>query len=390
MSLLIPNPNVPVFDPPKRLLFGPGPGNAHPRVHAAMSLPQVGHMDPAFISMAEEVKALLRYVWQTKNNLTIPVSGTGCAAWEAGVANITEAGDTHLTFINGYFGERHLDMASRYGAKLIPVRTPWGTAFSFDTIKAAIEKHKPTVVWICHAETSTGVRQPLDGVGDVCRANGALLMVDTVTSIGGVPLFVDEWKIDVCYAGSQKCLSCPPGIAPVTFGERAIAKMDQRKGKVPNWYLDMSAIKQYLAVETGAPRVYHHTAPVSMVYALREALTILAEEGLEASWKRHQETAEFFWDLLEKEGFELLVEKQYRLPSLTTVKVPAGVDAGAVNKFLREECSMEIGGAFGQLAGKVWRIGLMGYNSRKENAILIVAALKQALAQQGYKPKAKL
>lgn len=383
--LTVSKPDISYTQVQKRLLMGPGPGNAHPRVHAAMSIPQVGHMDPNFMEIVEELKSKLRYVWQTENAFTIPVSGTGSAAWEAAVANLTAKGDKVLVFVNGYFGIRHIDMVSRYGAEVVRVDKPWGEVFTFEEIKSAIETHKPTCMWICHAETSTGCCQNLEGVGDVCRANDCLLMVDTVTSIGGVPLFVDKWKIDACYAGTQKCLSCPPGVAPLTLGDRALAKMDERSkaGDVTkNWYLDMNMIRKYLVVESGAPRVYHHTAPISMVYAFREALTLIYEEGLENVWARHRANAEILWAELEKAGFELLVPLENRLPSLTTVKIPDGIDGKQVCGYLRNKYQIEIGGGLGELGGKVWRIGLMGYNSAPENALLCVNALKDACAQQ--------
>jgi alanine-glyoxylate transaminase/serine-glyoxylate transaminase/serine-pyruvate transaminase len=388
VSLLVEKPSIAQFDPPKRLLMGPGPGNAHPRVHAAMSLPQVGHMDGAFLAAAEDIKTLLRYAWQTKNAFTVPCSGTGSAAWEAAVANLTSPGDTHLVLVNGYFGLRHCDMASRYGANIVKLEKPWGEVFSDDEVAAALAEHKPDTLLVAHAETSTGACQPMANLGDMCRDVDCLLMADTVTSIGGLPVKLDEWGVDACYAGGQKALSCPPGIAPLTFGDRALRKMDERQARgevTANWYLDMNMIKQYLVVnDFGVPRVYHHTAPISMAYALREALTILAEEGLEASWARHRASAEFFWDELEKIGLECHVPWEHRLPTLTTVKIPEGVDGGKVVTFLRENYNIEIAGGLGQLAGKVWRIGLMGYNSRKENAALVCAALRDALDAQGY------
>nr|AND95621.1 Alanine-glyoxylate aminotransferase [Chromera velia] len=378
------------LNPPTRLLCGPGPGNAHPRVHAAMSLPQIGHLDPAFMALVEDLKALLRYVWQTDNEFTIPVSGTGSAAWEAAVANLTSPGDVHLTCVNGYFGERHCDMASRYGAKVERLERPWGEAFTLAEITAAMEKTKPQILWLCYAETSTGIRQPMEGIAELCRKHECLLMLDTVTAIGGVPLYLDKWGVDACYAGTQKCLSCPPGVAPLTLGPRALAKMAKRaeKGeKVANWYLDMTMIQKYLVAAAGAPRVYHHTAPISMVYAFREALTLIAEEGLEEVWKRHSDTAEYFWGLMADMGLEMLVkDPNERLTSLHTVKVPEGINAAEAVKHCREKFRIEIGGGLGAaLSGKIWRIGLMGFNSRKEIALQVAAALKDALMAQGWK-----
>ncbi|KAI0564417.1 Pyridoxal phosphate-dependent transferase [Gracilaria domingensis] len=377
-------PSVGQLNPPHRLLCGPGPGNAHPRVHAAMSLPEIGHLDPAFISMMEDIKALLRYAWQTNNEFTIPVSGTGSAAMEACMANLISAGDKVLIGCNGYFGLRLADMASRYGGEVVKMARPWGTVFSFEEIKAAIEEHKPVIVALVHAETSTGAAQPLEGVGDLCHDNGALLVADCVTSISGVPCHLDKWGVDAAYAGTQKCLSCPPGVAPLSFSKRAMDKLMAREDKVKNWYLDMKMVASYLVGGKGASRSYHHTAPISMCYAIREALTIVAEEGLETRWARHREVAEAFWAGLEEIGLECLVAKEHRLPSLTTVKVPDGVDPKAVTKHFLEKYQIEIGNGLGELAGKVWRIGLMGYNSRMDNVAVLLACFKDALKQQGF------
>lgn len=378
-------PKVGQLNPPHRLLCGPGPGNAHPRVHAAMSLPEIGHLDPAFISMMEEVKDLLRYTWQTNNKFTIPVSGTGSAAMEAVIANMVVAGDKILIGVNGYFGHRLKDMAERYGAETVCIDKPWGQVFSFDEIKAAVEEHKPQLLALVHAETSTGACQPLEGVGDLCHDNDCLLIADCVTSISGVPCHLDKWGVDAAYAGTQKCLSCPPGVSPLTFSDRAMDKLMARTDKVKNWYLDMKMVASYLIGGSGVPRSYHHTAPISMVYAIREALTIVAEEGLETRWARHREVAEAFWAGLAEIGLEPHVEKQYRLPSLTTVKVPEGVDAKAVTTLALQKYDVEIGNGLGELAGKVWRVGLMGFNSRMENVITLLAIFKEALAAQGYK-----
>lgn len=378
-------PPVKQLSPPHRLLCGPGPGNAHPRVHAAMSLPQIGHLDPAFISMMETIKDMLRYTWQTNNKFTIPVSGTGSAAMEACMANLVEDGDKVLVGINGYFGPRLADMAERYGANVVTINKPWGETFTFEEIKAAVEEHKPTILGLVHAETSTGAAQPLEGVGAMCHDNNCLLVADTVTSISGVPCHLDKWGVDAAYAGGQKCLSCPPGASPLTFSDRAMDKLMARPDKVKNWYLDMKAVASYLVGGAGAARSYHHTAPISMVYALREALTLVCEESLEARWSRHRETAEFFWAGLEEIGLECWVEKQYRLPSLTTVKVPEGIDSKAVVQYFLKNYQIEIGNGLGDLAGKVWRVGLMGHNSRKDVAETLCSCFKKALADQGFK-----
>eukprot|EP00922_Rhytidocystis_sp_ex-Travisia-forbesii_P066464 GHVS01098672.1.p1 GENE.GHVS01098672.1~~GHVS01098672.1.p1 ORF type:complete len:412 (-),score=43.13 GHVS01098672.1:256-1314(-) len=348
-------------------------------------------MDPAFISICEDLKSLLRYVWQTNNLLTLPVSGTGSAAWEATVANLTSPGDVHLVFINGYFGERHCDMASRYQADVRRVNKRWGDVFTLQEITEAVHKHQPQIVWLCYAETSTGALQPIEGVGELCRSMNCLFLLDTVTAIAGVPLYLDKMLVDVSYAGTQKCLGCPPGVAPVTFGDRAIARMAERtsKGeKVANWYLDMNMIRKYIGGD-GPKRVYHHTAPISMIYACREALTLVAEEGLEAVWSRHRDTAEYFWKLVEEAGLQMHIDnKAHRLPSLHTVRVPFGIDADEVIRHLREVHGIEIGSGMGeQMVGKVWRVGLMGYNSRRDVAMTVVSAMKEALTMQGWTPK---
>mmetsp|Transcript_27120 Transcript_27120/g.94079 ORF Transcript_27120/g.94079 Transcript_27120/m.94079 type:complete len:401 (-) Transcript_27120:104-1306(-) len=390
-----PEPTVARFVPaplavPPRLLLGPGPSNADPRVHAAMAIPQVGHLDPAFLTLMEELKKTLRYVWQTENELTIPMSGTGSAAMEACFANLIRAGDKVLVFVNGYFGMRMMDMASRYGAEVVSVERTWGEVFTVAEVAAAVREHRPALVGIVHAETSTGACQPLEGAADAVREVDALLVVDSVTSIGGLPILVDAWGIDACYAGGQKCLGCPPGASPLTFGPRAVAKLDARVAEgdvVKNWYLDLSAIRKYLAMPEGAPRSYHHTAPISSMYALREGLRCIAEEGLPAVWRRHRDTAEYFWAGLEDMGLELVVAKEHRLPSLTTIRIPDGVDGAAVIKHLREKLNIEIGGGLGIFAGKAWRVGLMGFNSRRENALTCLAALREALTAQGWSKK---
>jgi alanine-glyoxylate transaminase/serine-glyoxylate transaminase/serine-pyruvate transaminase len=363
---------------PSRILLGPGPSNAHPRILQALGMRQIGHLDPHFLKMMDEVQELLRYAFQTGNPFTIPVSGTGSAAMEAAVCNITEPGDTMLIGVNGYFGSRLVDMAGRYGAEVQQMNRPWGEVFSLEEIKQGLEKHRPKVLGLVHAETSTGARQPLEGIGELCREYNCLLLVDTVTSLGGVPLFVDEWKLDAVYSGSQKCLNCPPGIAPLTFGERAVAKIKARKSKVANWYLDMTMLMNYWGSGT---RTYHHTAPINMNYALREALRIVAEEGLQARWQRHRENAEAFWNGLQDMGLECHVPREYRLPSLTTVRIPGAVDGKAVQSYLLEKFNIEIAGGLGELAGKVWRVGLMGFNSNPANVLLVLNALMEALGK---------
>ncbi|MBN3923625.1 alanine--glyoxylate aminotransferase family protein [Nostoc sp. NMS4] len=360
---------------PSRLLLGPGPSNAHPTVLQAMNTSPVGHLDPAFLALMDEIQSLLRYVWQTENSLTIAVSGTGTAAMEATIANAVEPGDVVLIGVAGYFGNRLVDMAGRYGADVRTITKPWGQVFNLDELQTALKTHRPAILALVHAETSTGARQPLEGVADLCREFGTLLLVDTVTSLGGVPLFLDTWGVDLAYSCSQKGLGCPPGASPFTMSSRAVEKLQQRQTKVANWYLDMLLLGKYW----GAERTYHHTAPINLYYALREALRLLAEEGLANSWQRHQKNVEYLWEGLENLGLSMHVEQEYRLPTLTTVRIPAGVDGKAIARQLLNEHNIEIGGGLGELAGKVWRVGLMGFNSRKESVDQLLAALQQVL-----------
>ncbi|MEH2014060.1 alanine--glyoxylate aminotransferase family protein [Nostoc sp.] len=360
---------------PFRLLLGPGPSNAHPTVLQAMNTSPVGHLDPAFLALMDEIQSLLRYVWQTENPLTIAVSGTGTAAMEATIANAVEPGDVVLIGVAGYFGNRLVDMAGRYGADVRTITKPWGQVFNLDELQTALKTHRPTILALVHAETSTGARQPLEGVADLCREFGTFLLVDSVTSLGGVPLFLDAWGVDLAYSCSQKGLGCPPGASPFTMSPRAVEKLQQRQTKVANWYLDMLLLGKYW----GSERTYHHTAPINLYYALREALRLLAEEGLANSWQRHQKNVEYLWEGLENLGLSMHVEQEYRLPTLTTVRIPAGVDGKAIARQLLNEHNIEIGGGLGELAGKVWRVGLMGFNSRKESVDQLLAALRQVL-----------
>jgi alanine-glyoxylate transaminase/serine-glyoxylate transaminase/serine-pyruvate transaminase len=360
---------------PLRLLLGPGPSNAHPAVLQAMNHSLVGHLDPAFLELMDEIQSLLRYVWQTENHHTIAVSGTGSAAMEATIANATAPGDVVLIGVAGYFGNRLVDMAGRYGADVRTITKPWGQVFSLDEIRMAVEQHRPAILALVHAETSTGARQPLEGVAEVCREFGTLLLVDTVTSLGGVPIFLDAWGVDLAYSCSQKGLGCSPGASPFTMSSRAVDKLQQRSTKVTNWYLDMSLLRKYW----GNERTYHHTAPISLYYGLREALRLVAEEGLANCWQRHQENAEYLWEGLEDLGLTMHVEKEYRLPTLTTVRIPTGVDGKAIARQLLNEHNIEIGGGLGELAGQVWRVGLMGFNSRPESVDRLLAALRQVL-----------
>ena len=348
---------------PTRLLLGPGPSNANPEVLKALSLNPIGHLDEAYLELMSDVQKLLRYSWQCTNRVTLPMSGTGSAAMEASIANFIEEGEKILIAKKGYFGDRLIDMASRYKANVNVIEKNWGDAFSLEEIEFEIEKIKPSIFAIVHAETSTGVLQPLEGIGEICRKNNCLFLVDAVTSLGAVELFIDKWQIDLAYSCSQKGLSCPPGLSPFTMNERAEEKLNNRKSKVPNWYLDLSLLNKYW----GSDRVYHHTAPVNMNYAIREGLRLLAKEGLRNIWDRHLVNSQKLYDGLTELGLELHVAEQFRLPTLTTVKIPPDVDGDAFRNHLLKNYGIEIGNGLGTLSGKIWRIGLMGYNSRSEN-----------------------
>jgi alanine-glyoxylate transaminase/serine-glyoxylate transaminase/serine-pyruvate transaminase len=340
-----------------------------------MATPLVGHLDPYFLEIMEGTQALLRYVFETANRLTVPISGTGSAAMEAAIANMVEPGDAVLVCINGYFGLRLADMAGRYGGEIRTIEKSWGEVFDLSEVDQELKAKPAKVVAIVHAETSTGARQPLEGLADVVHEHGGIFIVDAVTSLGGIPVQVDELGIDVCYSGSQKCLSCPPGMSPLTLSPRAEEHLATRKSQVANWYLDLSMIQKYW----GAERTYHHTAPISSNYALYEGLRIVAEEGLEARWERHRVNAELLWAGLEGMGFSMHVDVDIRLPMLTTVRIPDDLDEMNVRKRLLEEYNIEIAGGLGELKGKVWRIGLMGYSSRIENVTLLLAALKDCI-----------
>ncbi|MDH7568037.1 MAG: alanine--glyoxylate aminotransferase family protein [Armatimonadota bacterium] len=365
--------------PPERLLLGPGPSNVDPRVLRALSTPLLGHLDPAFLAIMDETMELLRTVFQTRNRFTIPVSGTGSAGMEAALVNVLEPGDTAVVCVNGVFGERMCDVAARCGAEVTRVDAEWGRAIDPGAVASALRGKRPKVVAVVHAETSTGVLQPVAEIGALARQAGALFLVDTVTSLGGVPVCVDQWGADVVYSGTQKCLSCPPGLAPITFSERALEVVRARKTKVQSWYLDMTMIEKYWSGE----RLYHHTAPISMNYALREALRIVHEEGLEARFQRHRRNQEALLAGLEGMGLSLFADPAHRLPSLTTVWVPEGVEDGVVRKRLLDEFHIEIGGGLGPVKGKIWRIGLMGYASRPASVLAVLSALERILGRSG-------
>ncbi len=369
-------PSFKDLDVPPRILLGPGPSTAAPRVLRALSTPLLGHLDPQFLKIMSEVQQLLRYVFQTQNELTLPVSGTGSAGMEASLCNFIEPGDRVLVCVMGYFGERLVDMAGRYGAQVERLDRPWGQVFDPDEIESALRGKSYKLVALVHAETSTGALQP--GIAQIAAAahrSGALLVLDTVTSLGGLPVEIDAWDVDISYSGSQKNLSAPPGLAPITISPRAREVLRSRKTPVANWYLDLSMLDKYW----GNERTYHHTAPISMNYALREALRMAAEEGLEARFARHSANASLLWKGLEDLDLPPLVALANRLPTLTTPQIPPSVDDAGVRRRLLDTYNIEIAGGFGPLKGKVWRIGLMGYSSRAENVLLLLAALREIL-----------
>src|SRR5215471_7503420 len=367
------------LNPSPRLLLGPGPSDAHPRVLAAMATPLLGHLDPQFLVIMGETQDMLRRVFQTKNTLTFPVSGTGMAGMETCVVNLIEPGDRMVVCVNGVFGQRMTDVAQRAGAVVTTIERPMGEVFDRNQIRDVLQKVRPKVLGIVHAETSTGAWQPMDGLGSLCHEHDAMLLLDTVTSLGGVPVAVDEWGVDAVYSGTQKCLSCPPGLAPVSFSPRAVEAINRRKTKVQSWYLDMGMVQRYW----GEERFYHHTAPVSMIYALREALRLVLEEGLEARWARHLRNHRALKAGLAAMGIGLATAEGHQLPQLNALRIPAGADDLKTRKHLLDEFGIEIGGALGEWKGKVWRVGLMGHNSRPNVVLLFLAALEQSLLAQG-------
>jgi len=372
------------LNPPIRTLLGPGPSSIHPRVQMAMSAPLVGHLDPYFTSLMDDTVALLRYVFRTQNKLTFPVSGTGSAGMEAAFDNFLEPGDVAVIGVNGLFGERMVDNAQRTGATVIPVTAEWGKIIHPEDIEKALKSQKKVkLLSLVHVETSTGVLQPLLEASKLAKQYEALYLVDTVTSLAGHEVAVDDWGIDICYSGTQKCISCPPGLAPFTVNQKALDTLQKRAQKVKSWYLDLALLSAYWV--TG--RVYHHTAPVSMIYAIHEALAIIAEEGLEARVKRHLKNGAAFHAGIEAMGLKLHAEAGHRACSLTTVRIPQGVDEAKVRQGLLNEANIEIGAGLGPLRGQVWRIGLMGYASSEENVVLLLNELEKQLTRQGYRPE---
>lgn len=361
---------------PQRLLLGPGPSAVHPRVLRTMSTALIGYQDPQWFSLMDEEQALLRSVFMTDNLLTIPLTGTGSAGMEASVCNFLEPGDTILVGCNGYFSERLCEMAKLYGANVVKIEKPWGEVFEPQELEEALQRNAPVkLLALIHAETSTGALQPLEGIAALAHRNGALLVLDCVTSLGGIPLRIDDWDIDIAYSASQKCLGCPPGLSPFTVSPRAAEVLYKRQTPVSNWYLDLKLIARYWSKE----RQYHHTPSTTLHYGFREGLRLVLEEGLEERWSRHIAIAGYLWEKMSCLGLKCLVEPHFRLPSLTTILIPEGVDDLTVRTRLREEYSIDIAGGFGPLKGKIWRVGLMGFASRRENVTLIAEALREIL-----------
>lgn len=361
--------------------MGPGPSDTHSRVLAALASPTIGHLDPYFLQVMNELQSMLREVFQTVNELTLAVSGTGSSGMEACIVNLIEPGDRMLVCVNGVFGTRMSDVAARAGAQVTTLERGFGEIFSVEEIGEALQRVQPKVVGVVHAETSTGAWQPLEEIAQVVHASDALLLVDCVTSLGGVPVEVDGWGLDAVYSGTQKCLSCPPGLAPVTFSPRAVAAIDRRQSKIASWYLDMSLVRNYW----GSSRAYHHTAPINANYGLHEALRLVLEEGLEHRFSRHMRNHQALKAGLQALRIEYSVAEGHQLPMLNSVWVPEAVDDAAVRSQLLSEYGIEIGGGLGPMKGRTWRIGLMGEASTARNVLLFLAALERCLLDQGVR-----
>ncbi|WP_279246263.1 pyridoxal-phosphate-dependent aminotransferase family protein [Candidatus Litorirhabdus singularis] len=370
------------FYPPRRVLMGPGPSDVDPRITGALARPTIGHLDPAFIQLMDEIKQLLQFAFQTSNELTLPISAPGSAGMEACFVNLLEAGDKAIICQNGVFGGRMKENVTRAGCEAIMVEDEWGSAVDTAKVAQAIAAHPDAkLLAFVHAETSTGVQSDAYALCQMASAAGMLSIVDTVTGLAGIEVDVDGWGADAVYSGTQKCLSCVPGLSPVTFSQAAVDVIQSRQTPVQSWFLDMNLVMGYWG--GGAKRAYHHTAPINALYALHESLTILQEEGLEASWARHARNHEALKAGLETMGLQLVVEAASRLPQLNLVSIPDGVDDAALRTTLLQDYNLEIGAGLGALAGKVWRIGLMGYASNPGNVRLCLAALENTLIGQG-------
>jgi len=377
---LIPN-YIKEFQPPSRILMGPGPSNVHPRVLQAMTAPILGHLDSQFFEVMEDVCDMLRQVYHTDNYMTLPLSSTGTGAMEASCVNLLEPGDTAIICRNGYFGDRLADIAKRCGAEVFVVDSSWGNPVDIEALDEELNKHpKVKMVGMVHAETSTGSLSPLTGAIEMAHEHDALIVVDAVTSLGSHDVRMDEWDIDVCYSASQKCLGAPPGLAPISLGSRAMAVINERRTPVQSFYFNLKDLQAYWS-ETHA---YHHTSPISMTYALRESLRMMMEEGINERLKRHARTSAALRAGVEALGLEVLADPQYRLNPLTAVLIPAGVDEAVVRRKLINDYNIEIGAGLGDLQGKVWRIGLMGESARESNVFAFLSALERILPDQGY------
>ncbi|MBN9122828.1 MAG: alanine--glyoxylate aminotransferase family protein [Planctomycetes bacterium] len=372
------------LSPSPRLLLGPGPSDAHPRVLSAMTTPLLGHLDPQFLEIMTETQSMLREVYQTKNQLTFPVSATGTAGMETCLVNLIEPGDRAVVCTAGYFGNRMVEIAGRCGAQVTVKEAPWGQTFDLQQLREALQSVRPKVLAVVHAETSTGALQDISQAGKLCHEFGALLVTDCVTSLGCTPVKLDEWEVDAAFSCSQKGLSCPPGMSPVSFSPRAVDAVKARRTKVQSWYLDVTSIMSYW----GGDRTYHHTAPISMVYALREGLRVVLEEGLEARFARHVRNHLALKAGLEALGLKYTAGADCQLPQLNAVRIPDGVDDVACRKRLLTEFGIEIGGGLGDFKGKAWRIGLMGQNSNPNCVFQVLAALEQILVGAGVKVSA--
>ncbi len=372
--------SVSSFNPPIRTLLGPGPSDVSPRVLQAMARPTIGHLDPLFVGMMDEVKQMLQYALQTRNELTMPISAPGSAGMEACFVNLVEPGDKVIVCQNGVFGGRMQENVQRCGGTAVMVQDEWGKAVDPQKLEDALKANPDAkIVAFVHAETSTGTQSDAQTLVKLAHDYGCLTIVDAVTSLGGTPLKVDEWQIDAIYSGSQKCLSCVPGLSPVSFGERAVEKIKQRKIKVQSWFLDMNLVMGYWG--GGVKRAYHHTAPINTLYALHESLVMLQEEGLETAWQRHALHHQALKAGVEAMGLQFVVDEAHRLPQLNAVTIPAGVDEAAVRTALLNDYSMEIGAGLGALAGKIWRIGLMGFGSNRKNVLTCLGALDAVLSE---------
>jgi alanine-glyoxylate transaminase/serine-glyoxylate transaminase/serine-pyruvate transaminase len=365
------------FNPPQRLLMGPGPSQVHAEVYSALAKPTIGHLDPEFLRLMNEIQVMLRQIFQTQNQLTIPVSGTGSAGMETLFVNFIEPGDKVVVCVNGVFGTRMVDVATRCRAEVVQVQAEWGDAINPAAVEQALQSNPDTkFLAIVHAETSTGVLQPMDEIAALAKKHDVMLMLDAVTSLAGVPVALDKWGVDGCYSGTQKCLSCPPGLSPISISERGLQLIQNRQSKPQSWYLDLTMVANYW---TEGNRAYHHTAPINMNYGLHEALRLVLEEGLTSRFERHRNNSQYLWTELEKLGLERFVDPAIALPQLNVVKVPEGIDEAAIRSRLLNEFGIEIGAGLGPMAGKIWRIGLMGESSHQPIIDQLIAALKSVL-----------